>query len=395
MNLAGVTIDNNGTTMTPCIETRCDSSYIYIDTNALPSYDFQQTTPNALVQATFIYRVPYTPTAIPTAGATNTATLNGCYSAYTDYVNNSAPTTDPSGNCGGSGSYYTTTSAGNAYFHELPCGGTTGFVVSGVPTVGPNEAQMPDPWGNPAYYWPAAVGDSYLATGDMSAALDLCGGHTSPISMHYHAAYEACFAETANGAPENSYVNATASWNYDNFITEDCTTASPIVGWIVDGYPIRGSCVCTARNGDGSCATVKRARSSWVYDGLSAWSNGAVSGSLSAENTSCTQTSDCCPGSGSCNFKCAPVLINSASTAGGTELSQQCVLLDYSWCANQYVDRTAEDVSSTNYVYTDRCNGYDGPDGYSYYATGSFPFLQGCYHGVPSSSSGGATTSVP
>jgi hypothetical protein len=391
MNLEGITIDNNGVTMTPCIETRCDSHYVYIASNGLPHYDFVQTTPNALTEVTFIYRLPYTATPVGTnASATNAADVTSCTSAYTAYVDSSPTTSEPSGLCGNNGYLYDSLANGTkSYFHKIPCLNTTGLMISGPPVFGPNEAQVPDPWGNPAYYWPATAGESYVPANHMDGApLDLCGGHTGN-SMHYHAVNEACFARDADGAPENSYVAATENWSFSDLVGGSCTTESGIVGWSADGYPIRGPCVCTARNGDGSCATVKRARSSWVYGGLSTWSGGSPSPILAKEGQSCSQTSDCCPDGGTCKFKCSFAVFPDASAPGGTVSDQRCVLLDYSWCANQYVDRTTQDVSATNFVYMDRCNGYQGPDGYSYYATGSFPFMTGCYHGVPTDSSGG------
>ena len=49
-----------------------------------------------------------------------------------------------------------------------------------------------------------------------------------------------------------------------------------------------------------------------------------------------------------------------------------------------------DDVSGENFVYLDECNGYDGPDGYAYHATMTFPFFQSCYRDAPSSSVNGA-----
>jgi hypothetical protein len=384
MNLDGLTIDNNGETMTPCIETRCDDHYVYVATNALPAYDFVATTPNPLNATTFIYRLAYTQSPIGTeSGAQNAAQLTGCEAAYSDYVSSSPPQQEPSGFCGQSGYIADSLASGEmATYQRIPCLGQTGFMISGPPTFGPNEALQPDPFGNPAYYWPALAGETYIE----GAALDLCGGHTSPQSMHYHGVNEACFARDSDGKPANSYVAATENWNFLDLIDGDCTTPSGIVGWSFDGYPIRGPCVCTERNQDGSCATVKRARSSWAYKGLSSWASGTPSSSLSKEGTSCTQLSDCCPSGGTCNYKCSFAVFDDSSAAGGSSAGRRCVLLDYSWCANRYVDRSQQDVSAANFVYMDRCNGFEGPDGYSYYATGSFPFLTGCYHGTPSDS---------
>ena len=79
MNLDGITIDNEGTAMTPCIAVLCDDDAAYVASNALPHYDFVATTPNASVENAFIYRVPLTPAPFASnAGATDAASINGC-----------------------------------------------------------------------------------------------------------------------------------------------------------------------------------------------------------------------------------------------------------------------------------------------------------------------------
>jgi hypothetical protein len=58
----GITIDNDGVEMQPCVEARCDADYAYIASNDIPHYDYVQTTPNALVEAPSLYRLALAPT---------------------------------------------------------------------------------------------------------------------------------------------------------------------------------------------------------------------------------------------------------------------------------------------------------------------------------------------
>lgn len=392
MNLDGLTIDNNGKSETPCIDTRCDDTYVYVASNSIPHYDFVATTPNALVEVPSIYRIPMVPHVVDGAGvtSTNATSIHGCTTAYATYLSSptSGTSSEPSGFCGATGYFYDELGDGSKdYYRKAPCLGTDGFTISGPPVFGPNEGPTPDPWGNPGYNWPTAGGEIGPIQG---ATLDLCGGHTANV-MHYHGANEACFARDADRKPKTSYVTAASAWDFKAALDGDCTVESGIVGWSLDGYPIKGSCVCTERNGDGSCKTVRRARSSWMYDGLSSWGTGTEA-SFAKEGVSCSVSSDCCTGA-TCRYVCSWGVFSDSSAPGGSVADKRCVLRDYTWCANRFSDHSETDVSSANFVYMDRCNGFDGPDGYAYYATASFPFLMGCYHGVPSDSSGGGSLS--
>src|SRR5262249_41161353 len=149
-----------------------------------------------------------------------------------------------------------------------------------------------------------------------------------------------------------------------------------ILGWSPDGYPIKGPCVCT----DPACTTIRRARSSWVYAGLGAWGDDPAAGDLVLENKPCTADTDCCPAD-NCNLRCAPVVVEDDGPDGSL-VASRCALLDYSWCTHRFRDRSTHPGSDA-FVYLDRCNGFTGPDGYAYHATASFPYFQGCYHGVP------------
>jgi hypothetical protein len=400
MNLQGKTIDNNGTAMTPCVEAKCDSKYVYVTTNALPHYDFVQTTPNALVENLFIYRIPLTPTAIASnpAGAENAGELLGCVEGYNQYVKDytSATSREPGHYCIADTSdsnymYDVLADGSRSVYRKFNCLNTIGFMINGVPVFGPNEGPQPDAWGNPVFSYPLKAGDSYVteANAAQHAAMDLCGGHTAN-SMHYHGVNEACFEVDAEKKPANSYVKATENWDYEAALSDTCTKESGIVGWSPDGYPIKGPCVCTQRGSDGSCTSFKRARSSWAYTGLNSWSTktGATAdskGALSNEGKTCSTTADCCsePGTGTCNFACTYAVFDDKAAVGGSTVGKRCVLYDYAWCSHGFVDRSKQDMAKADFVYLDRCNGFEGPDGYAYYATMSFPFIQGCYHGEP------------
>lgn len=101
--------------------------------------------------------------------------------------------------------------------------------------------------------------------------------------------------------------------------------ASPILGYALDGFPIYGPRACV----DAACTQVSTFESSWEQVGdptTYAW-----------DNHQCTAAT------------CAQ--------AAGTKL--------------------------------DRCNGRVGPDGtYRYHATGTFPYVIGCYRGTPSTGGG-------
>ena len=241
---------------------------------------------------------------------------------------------------------------------------------------------MPDPWGNPAYFYPDVYGESYVPADPRGgAALDLCGGHTG-MTMYYHAVNAACFARDDDGRPAASYVDGASTWDMVASLGDACTEESGIVAWSIDGYPIMGPCVCVARAGDGSCTDVRRARSSWTYEGLASWGNAPNEDQvLGLDGDVCADDDACCPaGVDGCDYRCTPVV---ATAGNGTAIEHRCTLLDYSWCTSRFTDRTAADTSGETYVYLDRCNGFEGPDGYAYHATLSFPLLQGCFHGEP------------
>jgi hypothetical protein len=378
----GITIDNDGTPMHPCVEARCDANYAYIASNTLPHYDFVPITPNPLAEADNVVRVPLAPT-LPAANATADAPeiQEGCLDALDQYVDNpnQATTREPSGLCIAAqtdAAYLRETLANGdtVTTAKIACLGNTAMMTSGVVIVGPNEGPNPDPYGNPLFYMPNTAGEPYIS--GMTAALDLCGAHTGG-SMHNHGVNQACFEQAPDGTPANTYAVASQAWDLDTMLQGECTAPSPIVGWSPDGYPIKGPCVCA----DADCTIIKRVRSSWVYRGLGAWGD-----PLAIENQPCTTDDECCAGD-NCDLRCSPVLVDDAGP-DGSAVESRCTLLDYSWCTHQYVDRSVH-PGADNFVYLDRCNGREGPDGYAYHATLSFPFIQACYRGVPAEIAGG------
>ena len=399
MNMDGIIIDNDGDDMIPCVEAMCDDDYVYVATNTLPHYDFVATTPNVLKENIFVYRLPIVPVpvgsqssfdTVQTLQDTSNATA-GCQDAFDGYVSGSATSREPSELCMAEETdkaYLYDNTSGN-YYHKIPCLNTMAMVISGVPIFGPNEAQTPDPWGNPFFSVPDEAGDWDGKT----SMLDLCLGHTAD-AMHYHGLNEGCFELDENNAPANTYAETASQWSVEAALNETCTTPSGIVGWNLDGYPIMGPCVCTKRSGTGTCIEVKRARSSWVYRGLKAWgTTQEVNNSLlSNELKSCTRDSDCCSGN-NCNFFCESVPI--AGNGGTIQVAERCVQSDYSWCSHGFQDMT--DIVDNSFAYLDICNGYQGPDGYAYYATASFPYVPACYHGQPVESygAGGGTGGDP
>lgn len=199
----------------------------------------------------------------------------------------------------------------------------------------------------------------------------------------HHAFNERCFALDTDRTPLYSYSQATSTFNFQNWIDSTCTEVSGIVGYVFDGTPIKGPCVCMARDGTGNCTTIKRVRSSYVYAGLGVWGDDPdESTALAPEGQACSSDNDC----DDSHFQCAWGVFDDDSTASGTVVAKRCVLVDYAWCTNAYVDRSTADVSATNFVYLDRCNGISGADGYAYHASGSFPYVPSCLRYEPSDS---------
>ncbi|MEC8051316.1 MAG: YHYH protein [Myxococcota bacterium] len=176
----------------PRLEVSCDDENLMVSANGLPHYSFVQTTPNALRSQNFNWVVPRFPEL---AMATST----------------------------------------------IPLLGTVAFSVNGVPIYGPNEAQFPDPFGDPVY----------------NDLLDECLGHTGGQGdYHYHAMFVRCLSAIGLEG------------------VEDRSVPSPILGYALDGFPIYGPLGCV----DDACTSVVEFKSGWVQTGdptTYAWDNHA------------------------------------------------------------------------------------------------------------------------
>lgn len=86
----------------PYLNVYCDKEFVYVKSNGIPNYSFVQTTPNALKEQDYLWKIPLHPKV----------------------------TSQPS---------------------EIPLLGTIGFAVNGLPIYGPNEGPFPDPYGDPVY----------------------------------------------------------------------------------------------------------------------------------------------------------------------------------------------------------------------------------------------------
>lgn len=105
---------------------------------------------------------------------------------------------------------------------DLPLLGEAGVAVNGIPFFGPNEAERPDPYGDP------------VANGIM----DMCQGHTAARGVyHFHALPVECLTFDAFGP----------------------NVPSPVVGYALDGFAIYGPLGCV----DAACAQVVELESSW------------------------------------------------------------------------------------------------------------------------------------
>ena len=390
VNVDDIVLQDGGETIEPCIAAKCDDTYVYIATNSVAHWggvtipQNNVNAPTADLVREVITRIPRTPTAVSNsaANAQDAATANGCVDAHNQMLAfPDTPTDDEPGNLcfegRQTGYLYDDLNDGSRQTYQMmPCFGGFAVSVGGTPMYGPNEADFPNAYGAPPIYWPEVAGDDWGG----NTALDLCGSHS-----HHHGINEMCYAMDEDNKPIHTYEEVEAAWDMPAMLEGECDTPSIIVGWSADGYPIKGPCVCAERDDDGACTDVRRTRSAWTYDGLGAWSDeGSAStdtdGFFDVEGSVCTTDNDCCTGN-NCKYLCA-LGISDGGTAGST-VQKTCQLYEYSWCVHQFKDRTTTDTSTQNFIYLDRCNGFDGPDGYAYHATMSFPFIQACYRGEP------------
>ena len=398
MNFEGLTITGDSVvaadgsnTLAPCVEALCDAEYAYIASNALPHYAPQADPIFETVDVPIVHRIPLFPQSVdPTSVVADSwfDTL-GCDLALGMAVDDETPTMPPMGHCwyetedgsANTGSLYITD--GDEAVHKVHCYGQTGSVITGVPTFAPCEEARPDPYGSPLFA-------SYEDT--TNPFVDFCGTHPAAIT-HNHWLNEVCLEQDTDNRPANSYVAGAEAFVIEALDAADCTEESDTLGWAYDGYPLSGTCLCMARSADGTCTDLRRARSSYVYTGITAWaddtsadpnlhSDTLADSALALEMAACTTDAECCDGADPfCPLVCHPLLVESAT--GGISLEDRCVTPDYSWCTHEFAghDDVLEDAG---YVYLDRCNGIETADGYRYVGTPTFPYVNACYRGEPS-----------
>ena len=169
----------------PSVTAGCTETTLVVESNGIPDYEFVPITPNPMEAQDFLWEITLSP------------------------VLDDGPT-------------------------ELPLLATVGFTLSGLPIQTPNEAEMPDPYGDPVY----------------NGILDFCYGHIGGNNdYHLHALLTECITSlAADGDP------------------------SPILGFALDGFPIYGPNGCL----DTDCAEIVTFSSGWVQTGdpsTYAWDN--------------------------------------------------------------------------------------------------------------------------
>jgi hypothetical protein len=212
----------------PTLSASCTDTEVMVSSNSIPPYTFVQTTPNALVVNQLTYHFPRTPAVA--ASTTSVPLLN-----------------------------------------------SIAVAVNGLPIFGPNEAALPDPYGDPV----------------ANAILDECMGHTAYV-YHYHALVVKCLTQAGLVAEP---------WLLDDPPTDQ---PSPIIGYAFDGFPIYGPYGCV----DAACSQVVEFLSSWDNTGY--------------ESVDCSSTAQC-----SANFTCALAMIDGTAR-------NACVPKTYAWTNNAY-----------------------------------------------------------
>lgn len=214
----------------------------------------------------------------------------------------------------------------------IPLLGNVAVAVNGVPIFGVNEGPQPE-------------SDAY---GDPIAAsiLDERGSHSAQQgTFHYHKMVVKCLLQGA--------VSKSQPWDDPD---PSPNTASPIIAYAFDGFPIYGPNECT----DASCTSVQELLSGWNSTGFQSGTQG------------CTSSAGCSTG------YCTDVMVNGAQTSA-------CVPKTCAWSNNKF---SAKNGSQ----YLDQCNGHVGPNGdYHYHATSTFPYILGCYRGTPTNNGGNGT----
>jgi hypothetical protein len=160
----------------PELSVRCTDTEVIVTSNGIPHYRFERITPNALQEQQWEWRFPLHPRAANT------------------------PAT-------------------------IPLLGAIGIAVNGLPIYGPNEAERPDPFGDPVH----------------NDILDRCKGHTGGQGdYHNHTMLVDCLTDD-----------------------DDPSLPSSVLGFAFDGYPIYGPRGCA----DADCTRLITYQSSWIQTG--------------------------------------------------------------------------------------------------------------------------------
>lgn len=173
----------------PWVNVTCSGSTVTIQGNGVPHFPFVSITPNGLAARDVTVRIPQRPQMAD------------------------RPT-------------------------DIPLLGIAGVSVTGMVFFGPNEAERPDPYGDPV----------------ANRIMDSCAGHTAPGGQyHFHAFLERCLS----------------------LEPVDPAEPSPLLGFALDGFPIYGPRGCV----DAGCAEVVEFRSGWQQQ--------------AASRSGCRSASDC------------------------------------------------------------------------------------------------------
>jgi hypothetical protein len=176
----------NGAYDDPYVAANCEEAgTVTVQSNGIPHFEFVELTPNPLASQDHTWQIPLSPALTGTQ-------------------------------------------------QEVPLLGTIAVTLTGLPIFGPNEGEMPDPFGDPIF----------------NAIVDACLGHTAQGGLyHPHGLVESCVIDDV-----------------------DAAGPSPLLGFALDGFPIYGPRGCL----DAACSEVVTFESSWEQTGdptTYAWDN--------------------------------------------------------------------------------------------------------------------------
>jgi hypothetical protein len=160
----------------------------------------------------------------------------------------------------------------------------------------------------------------------------------------------------------------------------ECTAPSPIVGWSPDGYPIKGPCVCTPRDAD--CTDYQTRALRVGLRGLGAWGDdpGEAAGPRRREPALHDRRRVLRR-----QQLQLPLLPRARRRRRPRRLDRRVALRPARLLVvhpplRRPLDSTPAATSSST---STAATAYEGPGGYAYHATLSFPYIQACYRGVP------------